>query len=216
MKRLATICRPNNRARLLGITLVGGLLGLGLGLAGCENAMQDMYDQPRYDPYESSPLFENGRAMQPPQPGTVALAAGRGVDASGGQRPAPIAEPLPSKDADNPLPVTMAVLERGRERYEVYCAPCHSRVGDGAGYITRRGFPHPPSFHQDRLRQAPDAHFYQVITGGYGAMIPYAGRVAPQDRWAIIRYIRALQLAQHASLQQLPDDVRAEAEAALK
>ncbi|MCH9829945.1 MAG: cytochrome c [Gammaproteobacteria bacterium] len=214
MNRLDPIDRPRSRARLLEIALLGGLLGL--GLAGCENAMQDMYDQPRYEPYEPSPLFDNGNSMQDPQPGTVAMAAGRGADASGAQAASAQLEPLPQPDAKNPLPPTMAVLERGRERYEVYCAPCHSRVGDGDGYITRRGFPRPPSFHQDRLRQAPDAHFYQVITGGYGAMMPYAGRVAPQDRWAIIRYIRALQLSQHAPLQQLPDKVRAEAEAALK
>ncbi|MDT0499065.1 cytochrome c [Algiphilus sp. W345] len=214
MNRLDTIDRPRSKVGLLGMVLLGGLLGP--GLAGCENAMQDMYDQPRYEPYEPSPLFDNGNSMQDPQPGTVAMAAGRGADASGAQAASAQLEPLPPPDAKNPLPLTMAVLERGRERYEVYCAPCHSRIGDGDGYITRRGFPQPPSFHQDRLRQAPDAHFYQVITGGYGAMLPYAGRLAPQDRWAIIRYIRALQLSQHAPLQQLPDKVRAEAEAALK
>lgn len=214
MNGLETIGRPYAGARRLRITLFGGLLGL--ALAGCENAIQDMYDQPRYEPYEPSPLFANGNSMQAPRPGTVAMAAGRGADASGAQSASAHLEPLPPPDAKKPLPLTMAVLERGRERYEVYCAPCHSRVGDGDGYITRRGFPQPPSFHQDRLREAPDAHFYQVITGGYGAMYPYAGRVAPQDRWAIIHYIRALQLSQHAPLDQLPEDIRAEAEAALK
>mgnify|MGYP005814590005 CR=1 FL=1 len=214
MNRRDTVDRPRSTARLLNIVLLGGLLGL--GLVGCENAMQDMYDQPRYEPYEPSPLFDNGNSMQEPQPGTVAMAAGRGADASGAQAASAQLEPLPPPDAENPLPLTMAVLERGRERYEIYCAPCHSRVGDGDGYITRRGFPQPPSFHQDRLREAPDAHFYQVITGGYGAMLPYAGRVSARDRWAIIHYIRALQLSQHAPLQQLPADIRARAEAALQ
>jgi mono/diheme cytochrome c family protein len=97
----------------------------------------------------------------------------------------------------------MALLHRGQERYTIYCAPCHSPVGDGDGMMPRRGFPHPPSYHDDRLRQAPDRHFYDVMTNGYGIMRPYADRVPPEDRWAIVAYIRALQLSQYARIEDL-------------
>lgn len=96
-----------------------------------------------------------------------------------------------------PPPVTMALLQRGQERFHIYCTPCHSELGDGHGMIVQRGFPEPPSYHSDRLRNAPTQHFYDVITDGYGAMYSFAGRVAPADRWAIAAYIRALQLSQH-------------------
>jgi len=109
-----------------------------------------------------------------------------------------------------PYPVTRAILERGRERFTIYCQPCHSPVGDGDGLIVRRGFPAPPSFHIERLRKAPDRHFFEVITGGYGVMYPYADRVSPEDRWAIVAYIRALQLSQGAKAAELPDEVRRE------
>ncbi|HEX7368702.1 MAG TPA: cytochrome c, partial [Rhodanobacteraceae bacterium] len=98
----------------------------------------------------------------------------------------------------NPLPITPALLARGQQRFNIYCAPCHSRVGDGDGMIAERGFPHPPSYHTPALRNAPDSHFYKVITDGYGVMYSYADRVSPRDRWAIVAYIRALQLSQHA------------------
>jgi hypothetical protein len=99
--------------------------------------------------------------------------------------------------------MTPVALARGRERFDIFCSPCHSIAGDGVGMVARRGFPHPPSFHIDRLRQAPDSHFYAVITDGYGAMHSYATRVAPDDRLAIIGYIRALQLSQHAPVASL-------------
>ena len=105
----------------------------------------------------------------------------------------------------NPLAPTRDVLLRGQQRFDIYCAPCHSEAGDGDGMVARRGFPHPPTFHSDRLRNAPDGHFFQVITRGYGAMYPYADRVAPDDRWAIVHYIRALQLSQHATLSAVPN-----------
>ena len=95
-----------------------------------------------------------------------------------------------------PYPITMRLLQRGRERFQIYCEPCHSPLGDGDGMIARRGFPHPPSYHIARLRAAPDRHFYDVITNGYGIMYSYADRVAPEDRWAIVAYIRALQRSQ--------------------
>lgn len=96
-----------------------------------------------------------------------------------------------------PPPVTLALLQRGQQRFRIDCTPCHSELGDGHGMIIQRGFPSPPSYHTDRLRQAPTQHFYDVMTNGYGAMYSFAGRVSPQDRWAIAAYIRALQLSQH-------------------
>jgi len=107
-----------------------------------------------------------------------------------------------------PPPVTLALLERGQQRFRIYCTPCHSELGDGHGMIVQRGFPPPPSYHIDRLRAAPVEHFYDVITHGYGAMYSYANRVQPADRWAIAAYIRALQLSQHASIDDVPTDQR--------
>ena len=107
-----------------------------------------------------------------------------------------------------PPPVTLALLERGQERFRIYCTPCHSELGDGRGMIVQRGFPAPPSYHIDRLREAPVQHFYDVITDGYGAMYSYANRVQPADRWAIAGYIRALQRSQNATLDQVPPNER--------
>jgi hypothetical protein len=105
--------------------------------------------------------------------------------------------------------LTPALLNRGRERFDIFCSPCHSVVGDGDGMVARRGFPHPPSFHSDRLRNESDAHFYAVITNGYGAMYSYATRVEPGDRLAIVAYIRALQLSQRTPAASLSEDDRA-------
>jgi mono/diheme cytochrome c family protein len=122
--------------------------------------------------------------------------AQRGEDAANDWHAAQTASQLP--------PVTRALLVRGQERYQIYCLPCHSPLGDGDGPIVRRGFPHPPSYHEQRLRDAPDRHFFDVITNGYGIMYSYADRVSPQDRWAIVAYIRALQLSQRAQYASLP------------
>lgn len=193
-----------------------GLFGI-LVLGGCERGMHDMYQQPKDKAASPSRLFANGNSARPPVPGSMPAAAGAAADTSSGRsgrvRPVPAAGPaLPlgahgqqiaqgSVDAQryaNPLPLTASLLRRGRERFDIYCAPCHGRSGDGQGMVVQRGFPAPPSFHTDKLRLAPDSHFYQVITHGYGVMYPYADRVAPADRWAIVAYVRALQLSQHA------------------
>jgi mono/diheme cytochrome c family protein len=193
-----------------------------LALAGCEQAMHDMYDQPKYKPLAPSPLFADGNSARTPPPGSVPVAQGAAADTTSGRRgrmrlPPPPGPALPldaqgrslaqgevgERRYASPLPVTMALLERGRERFDIYCAPCHGRSGDGDGMIVRRGFPAPPSYHTDRLRNAPDSHFYQVISDGYGAMYPYADRIDPHDRWAIVAYIRALQLSQHAPRDRL-------------
>jgi len=164
-------------------------LALSLALAACEQRMATM---PRYDTYSASPIFPNGAAAESPVAGTVA----RDDD-------------LTARPATLPDRVDMALLLRGQQRFDIFCAPCHSRLGDGDGMVVRRGFPRPPSFHADALRSAPDAHFYDVITHGYGAMYSYAARVPPADRWAIIAYIRALQLSQHTAAADLPEAARA-------
>ncbi|WP_315926988.1 cytochrome c [Mesorhizobium sp. SP-1A] len=162
-------------------------------LAGCE---QDMADQPRYDPLEPSRQFADGKSARAPVEGAVA----RDADLS----PAPQVFPYP---------VTMKLLQRGQQRFDIFCSPCHGRAGDGNGMIVQRGFPAPPSYHQDALRRAPDRHFYDVITNGYGAMYSYGARVPPADRWAIVAYIRALQYSRHAPEADLPQPQRTKLEA---
>ena len=190
------------------------LLALAL-LAGCEKMMRDMYDQPRYKPMSASPLFPDGTSARAPVPGTLAAASGVLAGTSSG-RVGAAQEALRAKlekAEAMPFPVTMQLLRRGQERFDIYCSPCHSIVGDGDGMVARRGFPHPPSYHIERLRRAPDRHFYDVMTHGYGIMFSYANRLAPEDRWAIVAYVRALQLSQGATLADVPPDVRARLEA---
>jgi mono/diheme cytochrome c family protein len=112
-----------------------------------------------------------------------------------------------------PFAIYRPSLERGHERFDIYCAVCHDRTGSGGGMIVRRGFTPPPSFHQDRLRDAPPGHFFDVITNGFGAMPSYAAQIPVRDRWLIVAYIRALQLSQHASMADVPDSARAELQA---
>lgn len=153
------------------------LLALPLALAACG---QNMVQQARYDDYEPSALFADGKTMQAPPEGTVARDTAKRN--ARGARP----------------PMTLALVERGRERYGIYCSVCHGARGDGDGIVPDRGFPRPPSYHSARLRAAPDAHFVDVIGNGYGVMYSYADRVDPADRWAIAAYIRALQQARAA------------------
>ena len=190
-----------------------------LTLAGCERAMHDMYQQPKDRPQAPSPLFANGNSARTPPPGSVPMASGAGADSSGGLRgrlppmtasgsALPLDENghplLPGASGyANPLPLTKALLVRGRQRFDIYCAPCHGRSGDGAGMVVQRGFPAPPSYHTARLRKAADSHLYQVISDGYGVMYPYADRITVRDRWAIVAYIRALQLSQHVARDAL-------------
>jgi mono/diheme cytochrome c family protein len=124
--------------------------------------------------------------------------------------------PHATQPVANPLPITSETLKRGQQRYNIYCVPCHSETGDGDGMVVRRGFPRPLSFHSDALRAAPDAHFYDAITNGYGVMYSYAERVDVHDRWAIAAYIRALQLSQNARLDDVPVADRTKLGAAAK
>jgi hypothetical protein len=158
-------------------------------LAGCR---QDMQDQPKFIPQRGTDFYADGRSVRPQVENTVArgqlhedtyfytgLQNGKEGDAM-------------------PFPVTMQVLERGQERYNIYCTPCHSRVGNGIGMIVQRGYSKAGDYHTDRLRAAPLGHFFNVITNGYGSMPDYAAQLQPQDRWAVVAYIRALQLSQNA------------------
>ena len=164
-------------------------------LGGCR---QDMHDQPKYEPLEASELFADGAASRPPVEGTVARGLlredsrlYRGMEADG------------SFVAEIPLPVTAQMVARGRERFEIFCSPCHGRTGDGQGMIVRRGFKRPESFHVERLREVRDGYLYDVITNGFGQMSSYAVQVKPADRWAIVAYVRALQLGRRAPLEML-------------
>jgi mono/diheme cytochrome c family protein len=190
------------------MTMAAGLC-VGFLLAACERAKQDMYDQPRYKPYAASPMFEDGASARPLPPGAVPHARGDFADSSGGRAGtgAVLRDQQAEAAQQNPYPVDLQLLRRGQQRFTIYCTPCHSPAD---GLVVRRGFPAPPSYHIDRLRAAPDRHLYDVITHGYGIMYPYADRVEPADRWAIVAYIRALQLSQHAPVASLPPDLRAQ------
>ena len=155
-------------------------------VAGCDE--QSMTQQKRYDPYEPSKLWLNGSEAQPLVPGVVAQG-----------------DLARDKEIKEPPTMTAALIERGRQRFNIFCSPCHGLSGSGDGIIVQRGFPAPPSYHIARLRSAPARHFFDVITNGYGVMYSYAARVEPRDRWAIVAYIRALQTSQHAQLADAPN-----------
>ncbi len=161
-------------------------------VAGCKR--EDMYTQGYYKTWDRNSFFKNGSSMQHPVAGTVARNA-------------------PDGPAAEPKTIDAALLARGEERYGIYCTPCHGRAGNGEGMIVQRGFPHPPSFVEGTLRTAKAQVFYDVITNGYGVMYSYADRVTPADRWAIIAYIRALQLSQNTNLASLPASDRVQLQA---
>jgi hypothetical protein len=174
------------------------MLLLAAAAAGCR---QDMHDQPRYEALEASAFFADGRASRPPVEGTVArghlneddhLYRGR----IGGE----FVETFP-------FPVTMETMARGRERYDIFCAPCHDRLGTGQGMVVQRGFVGPVSFHDQRLREARAGYLYDVIARGFGRMSGYAAQIPVEDRWAIVAYVRALQESR-ARIDDLPAAVR--------
>jgi mono/diheme cytochrome c family protein len=174
-----------------------------LAIAGLSACRQDMQDQPKYIPLRPSDFFLDGRSARPLSEGTIARGhlnddpaffTGKGPD---------------GKDVTYfPIAVTKDVLLRGQQRFNVYCSPCHDRTGSGNGMIVRRGYRRPPSYHDQRLIDQPDGHFFDVMTNGFGAMPDYAAQIQPQDRWAIVAYIRALQLSQQATINDVPADAR--------
>jgi mono/diheme cytochrome c family protein len=161
-----------------------------------------MHDQPKYQALESSSFFADGRASRPRIPGTIA----RGRRDDDALLVTGKAEGGPSEVF--PAPVTKDVLDRGHQRFDVYCSPCHDRAGTGRGMIVMRGYKQPSSFHEERLRTMPAGYFFDVMTNGFGVMPSYAAQVPVADRWAIAAYIRALQLSQHATLAEVPDAER--------
>jgi mono/diheme cytochrome c family protein len=165
---------------------------------------QDMHDAPRYDPLEASTFFADGVASRPLPANTVARGQLRQDDHLYQGR-------INGELADTfPMPVTADVMARGQERYNVFCQPCHGPTGSGNGMIVQRGFRAPPSYHEERLRNAPVGYFYDVMTNGFGAMQDYASQVPVADRWAIAAYMRALQLSQRATVNDVPADRRAD------
>lgn len=166
-----------------------------LAALGCR---QDMNDQPKYKPLRPSQLFADGNSSRPLVPGSV-LRGERWNE-----------RPFNTGRAGNflldtmPVPLTRELLTRGQGRYDIYCTPCHDYLGSGRGMVVQRGFKQPPSYHIDRLRNAPDGHFFDIMTNGFGTMYSYSSRVAPADRWAIVAYIRVLQLSQNARLADVP------------
>jgi mono/diheme cytochrome c family protein len=190
---------------MLGVSLL-----LIIGVAGV-SCRQDMHDQPKYEPLEASTFYADGQASRPPVEGTVARGmlkddplfyAGK-LDSDSTTRPT-------QQFADAfPFPVTAQVLDVGQTQFNVFCSVCHDPLGTGDGMIVRRGYRKPPSLHTVRLRQAPAGYFFDVITNGFGAMPDYAAQISPRDRWAVVAYIRALQLSQNATLGDVPADERA-------
>jgi mono/diheme cytochrome c family protein len=180
------------------------LCGMALLLVAASGCRQDMQDQPKYPPLRPSNFFGDERSERPLIEGTVARGhlnedvafyTGKGPDGKW--------------VTEFPFPVTKEVLLRGQDRFNIYCAPCHGRLGDGNGKIPQRGFRHPPSFHIERLRQAEVGYLFDVITSGFGAMQDYSAQVAPSDRWAIIAYERALELSENVNVGDIPPQDRA-------
>lgn len=179
--------------------------------AGCR---YDMQDQPRYEPYQKSEFFADKRASRDMPEGTVArglLKENKAFHTGKIDNPDPNAQVQSTTDANGntvvtsfpnaitefPIPVTKELIDRGQERYNIYCIVCHGPVGSGDGMVVRRGLPGPPTYHDDRLRNAPVGHFFDVITNGWGRMNGYAADMPAADRWAVVAYIRALQLSQN-------------------
>lgn len=187
-------------------------IGILLLLGGCEDPRADMGEQPKYLPYQPSEFFADGTSARPLVAGVVPRG---GANVPG----VPYARPQPGEQEGRvrdvapltqsiPFPITPEIVARGQQRYGIFCAVCHGRLGNGQGMIVQRGFTPPPSFHVPRLQQAPDAHFFNVITHGYGAMFSYNDRIPAPDRWEIVAYIRVLQAATQALPGPAPQAVQ--------
>ena len=178
----------------------GLVLGLGACLmfaGGCDRLRQDMGSQPKNKPLSPSEFFQDGRSERPLVENTVA-------------RDSILEDNLyePKESNAFPLAVDLTLLERGEQRYQIFCSPCHGLQGDGNGMVAMRGMKHPPSYHQARLRQVPNGYLFDVTTNGFGIMMGYSAQIPPRDRWAIVAYIRALQLSRNASASELPAELR--------
>jgi mono/diheme cytochrome c family protein len=187
--------KSNSRPRASFVRRVFAAAAIVAVSAGCR---QDMHDAPRYDPLESSPVFAKGASALPLQEGTIARGELRADEhLHTGKVGADHATTFP-------FAITRADLDRGQERYDIYCAPCHSKTGDGNGMVVQRGYRQAATFHIERLRSVPVGYFFDVMTKGYGAMPDYAAQIVPEDRWRIAAYLRVLQLSQHATTGDVP------------
>ena len=183
------------KTKHLTITMLGVFA---LALAGCGGTLrQDMANQPRQNPLSPATFFPDDRSARPLIDNTVVRGALAEDDLF-----------VPKESNAFPLPLTRELLERGKDRYAIFCTPCHGLQGDGMGMVTLRGMKHPPSYHQDRLRNVPNGYLFDVITNGFGAMNGYAAQLAPRDRWAVVAYLRALQVSRNAHVADLPASLR--------
>ncbi|HEY7115002.1 MAG TPA: cytochrome c [Tepidisphaeraceae bacterium] len=167
-------------------------------VAGCKDPENDMALQPRYEPYRKAEMFADHASARPLVAGTVARDPARVPSRAWAARvsnPEVMATELAPAGGKIPFPITREVIEHGQQGFDIYCSVCHGRLGNGDGMVVQRGFVRPPSFHVERLITAPDSHFFDVISNGFGAMYPYGDRVPPQLRWEIVAYVRALQTA---------------------
>ena len=202
--------KRNRHIRLAAILILAALLTV---VAGCFrerpsekppiHMVPDMDNQPKYKAQEENKFFEDGSAMRKPVPGTVARGELRedalyytGIDESG------------DTVMTSSVPIDMQLLKRGRERYDIFCSPCHGRTGDGQGIMLSRGYVPPPTFHSDRLRDLPDGYIFDVLTNGVRNMPSYRQQIPVKDRWAIIAYLRALQRSQNATIEDVPQEQR--------
>jgi mono/diheme cytochrome c family protein len=169
-----------------------------LAFSGCDDTLrQDMANQPRQNPLSPAPFFPDDRSERPIIENTVARGS--------------IEQDALSVAKDSnafPLPLTQELLVRGQDRFNIFCSPCHGIQGDGQGMVTLRGMKHPPTFHQERVRDEPNGYFFDVITNGFGAMNSYSMQLTPHDRWAIVAYVRALQLSRNAHVAELPENLK--------
>lgn len=159
--------------------------------------------QPKYKPQSKSIFFADSATMRMPVEGTIPRGFLRDSQV---YYTGIVSDTTPV--AKNPVPITLELLQRGQERFNIYCSPCHSRLGDGQGIVVQRGYIPPPNFHDDRIRNFPDGHIYQVITNGIRNMPAYRYQIPPADRWAIVAYLRALQRSQNATIQDVPPELR--------
>jgi hypothetical protein len=185
-----------NKPSLLAVAVLCGAALTGCG-DGANTLRQDMANQPRQNPLSPAPIFADGRSARPIEENTVFRGS---VEDD--------ALLVPRDSNAFPLPLTAELLQRGQQRYTIFCTPCHGIQGDGMGMVAMRGMKHPPSYHQDRLRNEPVGYIYDVITNGFGAMYGYSAQIPPRDRWAIIAYLRALQLSRNAPAGELPAELR--------
>ncbi len=182
-------------------SLLAALFVCSFAFAGCGDGSptlrQDMANQPRQNPLSPSTVFNDGRSERPIADNTVVRGS---VEDD--------ALFTPKESNTFPLPLTPELLARGQDRYNIFCSPCHGLQGDGQGMVTLRGMKHPPSYHQERVRNEPNGYFFDVITNGFGAMNGYSAQLNPHDRWAIVAYLRALQLSRNAHVAELPANLR--------